>query len=162
MRHSVQAMPALQSLRDRPEHRWRGREIGPDGAAEPVTEQRRERVIAGARPRIDRAIIDPVEKGRNRRIVEPVFGQVLAERCADHLMARRTVHLRATRRDDRQPIGEQPVEVEIIERGKEHALSKVARCPEQDQCLDFDAHNRPLEYPSAEMAEGPRECNAHT
>src|SRR3546814_4681736 len=51
------------------------------------------------------------------------------------------IERRAPRTDDRQPVGEQPVHVEIIERGKEHAVRQVARRPEQHQCLDFDARS---------------------
>src|SRR3546814_3891960 len=55
-----------KALRDRPEHRRRGREINPDRALHPVAEQRREIVVASALPRIDGAIVDPVEEAVDR------------------------------------------------------------------------------------------------
>src|SRR3546814_4123499 len=51
-----------QALRNRAEHRRRGREVNADRAAQTVAEQRRELVITGARTRIDRAIVDAFEE----------------------------------------------------------------------------------------------------
>ncbi len=135
---------AFKPLRDRAEHRWRGRKIGADRAAEAIAELRREFVIAGARARIDRTIIDAAQEAGDLPIVEPVVGQMVGERLAYHRMAAVAIHFRPPRRDDRQRIFEQPVDMKIVERGEEHALRKIARCAEQDQGFDFHAHYSPL------------------
>ncbi len=109
---------------------------------------------------VDRAIVDAIEEAGDRAVVEPVGGEVIGERLPHHIVAPGPVHLRAARGDDRQFGREQSFEVEIVERGEEHALGKVARRPEQDQCLDLDAHFSPLGYPEPKVEDAPGECNA--
>ena len=104
----------LEPFRDRTEHRRRGREIDADRAAHAVAEQRRKLVITRARAGIDRAIIDAVEEGRDARIIHAISRQMLGQRIAHLLLKRRAVHLRAPRSNNRQRVGKQSVEVEIV------------------------------------------------
>ena len=82
--------------------------------------------------------------GADLRIVETVGRKMIVQGFAHQRMACRAIHLRAARRNDRQLVCEQSVDMKIIERGKQHTLRKVARCAEQDQGLDFHAHLGPL------------------
>src|SRR3546814_12741958 len=77
-------------------------------------------------------------------LVRSVGEKMLGERALNLNLKSGAVHLRAPRSDDRQLAREQAVEMEIVERGKEHALREVARRAEQHQCFDFHAHLRPL------------------
>src|SRR3546814_19183485 len=64
----------------------------------------------------------------------PVGGKMLGERALNLNLKSGAIHLGAARSDDCQLAREQAVEVEIVERGKEHALREVARRAEQPQC----------------------------
>jgi len=68
--------------------------LDPDVARAAIAEQRREIVKAGPGARIDGAIVDPFDKGRNRRLVEPVVGQMLGERGANLAMKSGAIHRR--------------------------------------------------------------------
>src|SRR3546814_5985769 len=86
-----------QALRDRAEHRRRGREVNPDRTAQTVAEQRRELVITGARTRIDRAIVDAFEEAFDTGFVDQVGGKMLGERALNLNLKSGAVHLRAPR-----------------------------------------------------------------
>ena len=78
----------LQPLRDRTEHRRRGRKIDADRTPHPFAEQGREIVITRAGAGIDRTIIDAVEERRDPGLVDAVGGQMLRQRRA-HLRLER-------------------------------------------------------------------------
>src|SRR3546814_19269033 len=69
---------------------------------------------------------------------------MLGERALNLNLKSGAIHLGAARYDDCQLAREQAVEVEIVERGKEHEMREVARRAEQHQCFDFHAQLRSL------------------
>jgi hypothetical protein len=122
-----------KGLRGRREQGGRRREIDGNRAAIGGARALDQALHALALGDIDRAIADHPGKALQAARVQPVGREVELQALHDVLPESGIVHLRPAGGEDREPVRQQPVGEEIVERGKQHAVGEIARRAKDDE-----------------------------